>query len=58
MSKDEIQTALSTQQDKIRDVQSLLTAISKLDPGGVQGRIADMAEKQLEDVHTALDALA
>lgn len=42
---------------KIRDVQSLMTAISHMDQGGVNGRLADMAEKQLEEIVKALDNL-
>jgi hypothetical protein len=52
-----IQTIINDQQDKIRDVQSILTAISKFDPGGMESRLAAMAEKQLEAIHEALDKL-
>jgi hypothetical protein len=48
---------LRDQLDKIRDVQSILTAISKFDPGGIECRLADMAEKQLDAIYNALDAI-
>ena len=57
MESNEIQDVLSEQMDKIRDVQCLLTAISKFDPGGNESRLADMAEKQLDAIRDALEAL-
>ncbi len=57
MESNEIQDVLSEQMDKIRDVQCLLTAISKFDPGGNESRLADMAEQQLDAIRDALEAL-
>jgi hypothetical protein len=55
MATTEMQDLLLDQMDKLRDVQCLLTAISKFDPGGAESRLADMAEKQLDIIHDALE---
>lgn len=55
---------LREQKDNIRNVQALLSnvqalliSIAKFDPGGWESRLAVMAEKQLDDIHEALDKL-
>lgn len=58
MTADELDFVLREQKDKIRDVQALLISISKFDPGGWESRLAVMAEKQLDDIHEALDKLS
>lgn len=57
MSTSERSEVASDLQYKIRSVQSLLAAISKFDPGGNESRLADMAEKQLDEIHDALDKI-